>query len=87
MLTIHHGVGLTLLQIEKEFHRGPEDAFSLNVDHLKKVIEKDCPQELLQLAIKCCEWNAQTRPDFKSVLKTLTEVYLAFSSKQQRIIL
>eukprot|EP00026_Physarum_polycephalum_P006066 Phypoly_transcript_06107.p1 GENE.Phypoly_transcript_06107~~Phypoly_transcript_06107.p1 ORF type:complete len:166 (+),score=18.12 Phypoly_transcript_06107:604-1101(+) len=67
---------ITRKKIEKEFHREPQDAFSLNVDHPKKQVEKDCPPELLQLTIDWCKWDAHLRPDFKGILQRLTEMYL-----------
>lgn len=66
---------ITRKKIEKEFHREPQDAFSLNVDHLKKQVEKDCPSDLLQLTIDCCKWDAHLRPSFKDVLDKLSDVY------------
>jgi serine/threonine protein kinase len=65
---------ITRRKISRELQRKPEEAFALNPNELFKLIPRDCPEALKQLALKCADYTPENRPSFLKVLDSLAEI-------------
>lgn len=65
---------ITRRKISRELQRKPEEAFALNPNELFKLIPKDCPEALKQLALKCADYTPENRPSFLTILDILADI-------------
>jgi len=60
--------------VKRRLERSPRNCFELDTDLARKLAPADCPSELLELALFCCAYEPNARPDFHDVLTALTNV-------------
>jgi serine/threonine protein kinase len=61
-------------KIEDALPRGPETFFGLDIDKFLLLVPQDTPQELVNLVLKCCDYEPTKRPDAKEVLQSLSPI-------------
>lgn len=60
--------------IKRELKRAPMTAFELDLNKVRTIAPRTCPQKFLELAIFCCEYQPKNRPDFKSIVMAFTKI-------------
>ncbi|KAL6074487.1 LISK family protein kinase [Balamuthia mandrillaris] len=60
---------MTRKKISTELQRSALEAFSLDTKKLEALIPPDCPKELYQLVLDCCQYEPESRPAFNEIVK------------------
>eukprot|EP01132_Coremiostelium_polycephalum_P003213 gene3213-4025_t len=80
--------GMVLIEMitrNKLEERLPQNSFEIDLDTLLPTIPTDCPNEFLQLALKCCQYYPEQRPTFQQIVKHLEELFNQLSPSQSPI--
>eukprot|EP01087_Luapelamoeba_hula_P007546 TRINITY_DN1845_c4_g1_i1.p1 TRINITY_DN1845_c4_g1~~TRINITY_DN1845_c4_g1_i1.p1 ORF type:complete len:500 (-),score=59.51 TRINITY_DN1845_c4_g1_i1:33-1532(-) len=65
---------ITRKKISTSLKRAPQHAFCLDPDELTKLVPPECPTTLLNITLRCCDYNPELRPSFREVLGELNEL-------------
>jgi len=70
---------ITLKRPGKDFwSRNVSDEFQMDTESLEPLAPRDCPPELVSLAIACCAYNPADRPLFSDIIKQLRTLEVAY---------
>jgi len=65
---------ITRLNVTKFLQRNPQEAFALNLDKTRSFVPKQCPSEFVDLAVDCCTYEPNDRPNFKRLAQILGDL-------------
>eukprot|EP01132_Coremiostelium_polycephalum_P000377 gene377-475_t len=60
--------------VKTQLKRSPISAFDMNLDKAEYLSPSNCPRAFLDLAKWCLEYNSKKRPDFKTIVKGLSQL-------------
>jgi serine/threonine protein kinase len=59
--------------LKRDLKRSPMTGFELDLNRVRTLAPRSCPQKFLELAIFCCEYQPKNRPDFKSIVMAIVK--------------
>ena len=65
---------ITRQKVQDTFPRDASTLYNLDYSKVEPYVPKDCPPDLLELALECCSKEPEKRPSFREIISKLNQI-------------